>query len=172
MQGLEQLPRITLPRTPVNKGKILRAEAARAPGPLKTTLLRDLYAHEGHRTVEHVVERVGCFGSHHDIGSVGDRASRASRSTADLAVYPRYYRGARLYALQLMPVPVYDVVARHYVHCAPLSLEEAVELADGGVARPLYLHLVVAPWGRNKALADDVVGVIVHRRIGYLDAGF
>src|SRR3712207_45826 len=30
-----RLPRIHLPRTWMNKGKILRAEAARAPGPLK-----------------------------------------------------------------------------------------------------------------------------------------
>src|SRR5215208_217296 len=168
MQGLEQLPRITLPRTPVNKGKILRAEAARAPGPLKTTLLRDVYAHEVHRTVEHIVERVGCFGSHHDIGSVGDRASRASRSTADLAVYPRYYRGACLYALQRMEVAVYDVTLRYYVYLASSALEEAVQPADGGVGRSShYLHLVVAAWGAGETLADDIVGVVVHRRIGH-----
>src|SRR5215213_7322386 len=69
-----------------------------------------------------------------------------------------------------MPVSVHDVAPRYFVHCAPVSLEEAVELADGGVCRPLYLHLVVAPWAAGETLADDVVGVIVHRRIGYLDA--
>ena len=62
-----------------------------------------------------------------------------------------------------MPPSVDDVGPRHFTHRAPASLEEAVKLADGGAARPLYLHLVVAPWGRNNALAHDVVAVVVQR---------
>jgi hypothetical protein len=43
-----EVRRIPFPRTPVNKGKILRAEAHMSTRPLKTTLLRDVYAHEVH----------------------------------------------------------------------------------------------------------------------------
>src|SRR5215218_8963375 len=146
-----ELPRILIPRTPVNRAG---TRAAQNPGPydrepLRPSLLPDVYAHEVHRTVEHIVERVCRFGSHHDVGRVGDRAGRARLGAAALSVHPSHHRGARLYALQRMPVSVNDVVARHYVHRAPVSLEEAVELADGGVGRPLDLHLVVAAWAAS-----------------------
>src|SRR5215207_4539692 len=151
--------------------RIATPRPCEGPSPPRRPLLGDLYAHEVHRTVERIVERVCRFGSHHDVGSVGDRAGRARLGAAALSVHPSHHRGARLYALQPMPVSVYDVAPRHFVHRAPVSLEEAVQLADGGVGRPLYLHLVVAAWGAGETLADDVVGVLVHRRIGYLDAG-
>src|SRR3712207_5864168 len=86
-------------------------------------------------------------------------------------VHPRHHRGARLYALERVPVPVDDVAPRHLVHRAPASLKQAVKLSDGGVGCPLYLHLVLAAWASGQALADYVVGVVVHRRIGYLDVG-
>src|SRR5688500_10627817 len=69
-----------------------------------------------------------------------------------------------------MEVSVYDVALRYYVYRASSALEEAVQPADGGVGRPHYLHLVVASWGRNKALAHDVVGVVVQRLTVHPDA--
>src|SRR5215207_10025948 len=131
--------------------RIATPRPCEGPSPPRRPLLGDVYAHEVHRTVERIVERVRLFGPHQDVGRVGDRAGRARLGGAALSVHP--------------------VAPRYFVHRAPVSLEEAVQLADGGVGRPLYLHLVVAAWAASEALADDVVGVLVHRRIGYLDAG-
>src|SRR5215207_9270440 len=151
--------------------RIATPRPCEGPSPPRRPLLGDVYAHEVHRTVERIVERVRLFGPHQDVGRVGDRAGRARLGGAALSVHPRHHRSARLYALQRMPVSVHDVARRYFVHCAPVSLEEAVQLADGGVGPPLYLHLVVAAFGRNKALAHDVVAVVVQRLTVHQDGG-
>src|SRR5215207_113013 len=150
--------------------RIATPRPCEGPSPPRRPLLGDLYAHEVHRTVEHIVERVCRFGSHQDVGRVGDRAGRARLGGAALSVHSSHHRGARLYALQRMPLSVHDVAPRYFVHRAPVSLEEAVQLADGGVGRPLYLHLVVAAWGAGETLADDVVAVVVQRLTVHPDA--
>jgi hypothetical protein len=48
--------------------------------------LGDVYAHEVHRTVEHIVERDCRFGSHQDLFGVGDRAGRARLRVGLLSV--------------------------------------------------------------------------------------
>src|SRR3712207_853207 len=134
-------------------------------------LSSDLYAHEVHRAIEHIVEWVCRFGSHHDVGRVGDRAGRA-RLREGPPINPRHHRVARLYAPESVPVPVGDVAPDHFIHRASGSPGEAVEPADRRVGcPPPYLHLVMAAWGRIEALAHHVVAVVVQRLTLYLDGG-
>src|SRR5829696_2900950 len=51
--------------------RIATPRPCEGPSPPRRPLLGDLYAHEVHRTVERIVERVYRFGSHHDVGRVG-----------------------------------------------------------------------------------------------------
>ena len=57
----------------------------------------DVYTHEVHRTMKHIVEWVSHLGSHQDFFGVGDRARRAPLRVGFLT-HPRHDRVARLYA--------------------------------------------------------------------------
>src|SRR5215212_5583957 len=88
------------------------------------------------------------FGSHHDIARAGDRAGCSRGFVGAPTVHPRHHRVARLYALERVPVSIEEVNPRHFMHYGPASPEIAVK--EAGL---LYLHLVVAAWGRREAFA-------------------
>src|SRR3712207_5990501 len=81
----------------------------------RRSLLSDLYANAVHRAIKDIVEWVRLLGSNEDFFRVGDRAGRA-RLGVGPPVHPPHNRGARLCALEGVPVPIYDVGARHLTH--------------------------------------------------------